>query len=95
MARNNECPSCGNIYDQNLKRCLYCGSSNPNYGEQKKYEKNFFDEIKDTFNSSFNSNTDSERKRPEDGINYVVLIVLVIVFWPAAIIYALVKMQKK
>lgn len=82
---NNRCSSCGYTFKQTEDHCPYCGSSNPFY---KAKTENFFS----SFQTKSTNNTNTAN---EDGINICILIILLIVFWPAAIIYAVVKTKKE
>lgn len=88
------CSSCGYTFTQTDKTCPYCGSSNPTYKTKTEtiYETfaNRKSESNDNYNKSDFSNTSNS-----DGINMCVLIILLFVFWPAAVIYAVIKTNKK
>ncbi len=89
----NECPNCGYDWSKNEKYCKYCGTSNPTFVEPKKAP---------TFNFLQPNNTnDSNEEKSNDGNNVsqtkfsvVAFIILLIFFWPAAIIYLLLTMKK-
>lgn len=86
-----ECKSCGNLLHNNENRCPYCGTIVPG-------QKSLGGRLDDVLGFKSPSEPSSETRRPaadsESGINWVVMIILIIVFWPAAIIYALVKSNK-
>lgn len=85
---NLECKSCGNTLKPQDSHCPYCGTSNPKYEEKKKpLDLN-------VFASRSESSSKPNEKSSTSEINVCVLIILVIVFWPAAVVYALVKMNK-
>jgi uncharacterized membrane protein YvbJ len=84
-----ECKSCGNILHNNEHKCPYCGTIVP--GNKSLGGK--LDDVlglNSTSRSSHDNNSHQE-SISDSGINWVVMIILIIVFWPAAIIYALVK----
>lgn len=86
MATSYECSSCGNIISSTDDKCPYCGTvrsfnkSNNDNSSNNNFNNNFFS--KET-NESF-------RK-----VNWLLFIILLVLFWPAAIIYLLVKTQEK
>lgn len=85
MTEKYECPGCGNSLSSNDKECKYCGRKNPNY---KSMDTNAF---KDRVSSDFNSFTNTVKTSvDEKKFNVVIFILLLILFWPAALIYALV-----
>lgn len=76
-----ECPGCGNLIPENEKCCKYCGGGNPNY-------------VKPLFapaNTSSSGSTSTSNSANTSGkINWAIFIILLIVFWPGAVIYAIV-----
>lgn len=84
-----ECKSCGNLLHNNERKCPYCGTVVPG---QKSIGGKLEDVLgfKTTSNTSEPSRTHDESQETSE-INWVVMIILIIVFWPAAIIYALIK----
>lgn len=83
------CNSCGGDLAPTDKVCKYCGAENPSYVAPK---KSFFDTSSTTTDPSSGSNEVPPQK---SNINWVVFIVLMVTFWPAAIIYAIVKSLSK
>lgn len=82
---NNECIGCGNSLTPNDKECKYCGRKNPNY--KPKDTSSFTDRVSNDFNSFTNNvKTSVDEKK----FNVVIFVLLLILFWPAALIYALV-----
>jgi uncharacterized membrane protein YvbJ len=84
-----ECKSCGNLLHNNEYKCPYCGTIVPG-------QKSIGSKIEDVlgFSNQTRSSHSSESQNEsssENGINWVLMIILIIVFWPAAIIYALMK----
>ncbi|MFA6800530.1 MAG: hypothetical protein WCR19_00320 [Acholeplasmataceae bacterium] len=80
-----QCKSCGYSLSDKQKECPYCGTKNDSYKEpeEKKYQYQN--------NQYQNTTTSTSSDKKDDGVDVCVLIVLIIVFWPAAIIYAIVK----
>jgi len=84
-----ECKSCGNLLHNNEPKCPYCGTIIP-------VQKSIGGKIEDVlgFSNTPRSTYTSEpmgESTSGNGINWVLMIILIIVFWPAAIIYALIK----
>ena len=46
-------------------------------------------------NPNFSSNSQNSQKSSTDDINWLVFVLLLIFVWPAAIIYLVIKMDKK
>lgn len=94
---NNECKSCGHIFLESEATCPYCASRNPNFKEStKKIADDFIRRTENVFpsNDSWSGNS-SNVKNDDSQINVCLMIFLVVVFWPAAIIYVIVKGNKK
>lgn len=93
---NNECKSCGYNLLENEIKCPYCGSSNPNFNQTKQKTNDFIKKVEDVFpsNNSWQNNNTNQTETDKKEINVCLLIFLVVVFWPAAVIYAIVKMSK-
>ncbi|MCR5706605.1 MAG: hypothetical protein K6G48_07405 [Acholeplasmatales bacterium] len=81
---NSECPNCGAMMDVHDKCCKYCGSANPNY------KAPYYAKAND-LNNVIKNSTDELKKAD---INIVVLVLLFIFCWPAAVVYLIVKMSK-
>lgn len=91
---NFECPNCGNIVPASDKCCKYCGTANPNYVAPVK-SQSFLSGLSNTLNStankaSENSNTSSVSNKPKKKFSVGLFVLLLIICWPAAIIYLLV-----
>ncbi len=78
------CKSCGGNISSNEKFCKFCGASNPNYLEESKQKSD-----------NFPIKTENKIIEVPEKMNVAVFIILLIVFWPAAIIYLLVNESKK
>lgn len=93
-----ECPNCGYVMPNNEKVCKYCGTANSEYSFAKSVKELFVPPVpaeKETktqpltkVNTTSYNNTSKKSKLP---INIFVFILLLIIFWPAAIIYLIYK----
>ena len=84
MADQYECPGCGYHMDPSEKECKYCGTKNPNYREpvQQRIIEPALTQTRQVVQQS--------SKKMSVGI----FILLLIFFWPGAIIYAIVCAAK-
>jgi predicted amidophosphoribosyltransferase len=82
--KTHECANCGADLLNSQKTCKYCGSPNPNY-------------VAPIIPSFTNTSSDyhSESACKVSKTNWVVFVILLIVFWPAAIIYAIATSASK
>ena len=88
MPKNDvyECPGCGYKYYSTTDQCCkYCGSDNPNYDERGA----------NAAPASAPANASSQTaysapQRTQSEFNGCLFAVLLILFWPGAIIYAIV-----
>lgn len=92
MANAYECISCGNICQPEDVKCPYCGTPTPNANKDRKTITINTPPLP-SINIQHNYSKPSSKNNSE--INVCLLIFLVIIFWPAAIIYVIVKMSKK
>lgn len=69
----NECSYCGASLNENNKQCLYCGNNNPYYIQ--------------TNNSTMPNNTYNGKQKRD--LNVAIFVLLILFFWPGAIIYYL------
>lgn len=88
MSTNNECPNCGAINGTNIKICKYCGTANPNYVVQPVAPHVT---KADDISNAINKTTEQIKK---SNFNIVIFIILLIIFWPLAIVYLMVKIFK-
>lgn len=101
MAQSIECQSCGNIYFDDSDKCPYCGSVNQKY-QSDKQTSNKTNSLKTTYDqmisqngqSNYDSNNQTSDKN-DSNINVCLLIVLLVVFWPAGLVYLIVKLTNK
>jgi len=82
--KTHECANCGADLLNSQKTCKYCGSPNPNYVAP----------ILPTFTSG-STDYHTGATATTSKVNWVVFVILLIVFWPAAIIYAIVTSNSK
>ena len=78
-----ECKGCGNHLHLEQPVCPYCGSRNPDYKEPKTSIK---------VERVIEKATENVEKAK---LNVCLLIFLIIIFWPGAIIYAIVKLNQQ
>lgn len=101
MAQSIECQSCGNIYYDDSEKCPYCGSVNQRFNSSKQSNdttnslKSTYDKIVGQDSSSNNHFNNQARTETSSKINVCLLIVLLIVFWPAGLVYLIVKLVNK
>ena len=78
-----QCPNCGYQMGQHESNCKYCGTNNPSFKKESKPNYNF------TFPSS------NEAQSKNNNFSWGIFILLLIVFWPVAIIYLIMNNVKK
>ena len=80
------CPNCGNIVVESEPECKYCGTKNPNFNGESTAVA-----IKE------NDSNGSQQASSGDKKNFSValFVILLIFFWPAALIYAIIASTKK
>lgn len=85
-----DCPSCGAKLSNTDETCRYCGSKNVGY------QKSSNSKVQDNFEQVKQFGSDVYNKIIQDKeINWVAFIILLIIFWPAAIIYLVVATKDK
>ena len=84
-----ECANCGYQMGDQVSRCKYCGTANPSFKKESKPNFDFSFKSTDSKTSSESSTTN------KNDFNVLIFIILIIVFWPAGLIYLVVKQQKK
>lgn len=95
MSSKLECPNCGYDLNSSEKVCKYCGSLNSNFVPVP--SKPSFN-LNNYINSNNNSNSGSSNTTTTSSkSNFSCLLfgILLIFFWPAAIVYALLVGLKK
>lgn len=95
MTRSCECQSCGNIISVKDEKCPYCGTLNTRKFTNTNTNANSSSNTSSNDNSfvdkmNFISDKDKQQLKK---VNWVVFIILLIVFWPAAIVYLFVKLS--
>ena len=85
-----ECPGCGNIVPNTEKCCKYCGNNNPNYEAPK--PRTVFG---DAFGASQAPAATTPSAPEKQRFSVLVFLLLLIFFWPGAIIYAVLYYAKK
>ena len=85
MAERFECPGCGYSLGPNEKECKYCGTKNPNYKEPA------LKILQQTPPAQVQQAPATNQK----SFSVVAFILLLIFFWPGAIIYAVVKLASQ
>ncbi len=86
MSSHNECPNCGYDFASNDRVCPYCGTSNPLYVAPATQAP--------VANPTPSYVPPTQQKKKEQGVNWVIFILLLIFIWPAAIVYLLVCLDK-
>jgi len=90
MVKSIECTSCGNKYFSDEDKCPYCGSIIP--------EKQVTPPIRQDNNivPTYQQHDQQGYRQPsnESNISCFILVLLIIVFWPAAIVYVIIKSAK-
>ncbi|HHX79993.1 MAG TPA: hypothetical protein GX692_02900 [Acholeplasmataceae bacterium] len=93
MRESCECRSCGNIIYVTDKKCPYCGSvKRPRQQEKTTYSSS---QTRNKHQDGTSYASYQTKNKKDEEINWVIFIVLLIAFWPAAIIYLLVKESNK
>lgn len=92
MSSKLECPNCGYLLNSAEKVCKYCGSLNSGFVEVKQAPKprELQTVLSHNYNNNNNSNNNQQVKKDKD-FGCLIFVLLLIFFWPAAIIYLLVK----
>lgn len=91
----HECPNCGSILDLKEPICPYCGAPNPFYDGSTSSKKSSKPEPPAYRPTPVveKTNYESGTKQPVS-FSVALLIILFIFFWPAAIVYIIVKAIK-
>ena len=90
----HECPNCGSILDLKEPTCPYCGAPNPYYEGSAPSKKPKYEPPAPRPQTTVpQQNPQAPVKQPVS-FSVAVFIILLIFFWPAAIIYIIVKSIK-
>lgn len=101
MIQSVECKSCGNIYYDDTEKCPYCGSVNPSYKKNTSKTQQATNAIKSTYEEIVSQTTSSTRDNntsnssSSSDLNVCLLIALLVIFWPAGLVYLIVKLANK
>lgn len=93
---NNNCKSCGYTFKASDKVCPYCGSNNPAFKDQSVVNSAVSNVVKSFqgYNQNSNNNQNTNENIQKSEFNVCIFIILIILFWPGAIIYAIIKSGK-
>ena len=83
-----ECRGCGYVMSSNEKVCKYCGSPNPIYSGSLKTTNTSITASKAPISN--NSTTTNPPAKKNNKMDVGLFILLLIFFWPGALIYAIV-----
>ena len=84
-----KCNNCGKTYYNDDRYCPFCGTKSAFFNETSSEQNN-----NQQYNNYQNNNYQNNRTDNKISEDMIILIILLIVFWPAALIYYLVKMKK-
>ena len=91
---NHECPNCGYVLGEHDKKCKYCGTTNPEYVEPKQNTSFIpMQTSQPAYGSVQTSNTNEAERTSKFSVGLFIL--LIFLFWPAAIIYLIANIGKK
>lgn len=85
MAANNECMNCGYSMATSEKECKYCGGANPNFVSVPAVKKPV------QSSNQLPAQTNNQVSTSKKETNLIIFIVLLVIFWPAAIVYAIIN----
>ena len=95
MSSKLECPNCGYDLNSSEKVCKYCGSLNSNFvpvPSKPSFNLNNYINSNNNSNSSSSNTTTTSSK---SNFSCLLFGILLIFFWPAAIVYAVLVGLKK
>ncbi|MBP5092071.1 MAG: hypothetical protein J6328_05905 [Bacilli bacterium] len=95
--KNHECENCGYTFSGNERKCKYCGTPNPNYTQSGTNWRKVLSDVTGGGSTSTPTNASDNginKVVTKSGFNIVIFIVLLICFWPAALVYAIIKALK-
>lgn len=90
MSNKIECPNCGYVLNNSEKKCKYCGSLNQNFVavNSPAVAQRQIIQYNNQNNIPQNRNTVPQKK---NNFSILIFVILLIFFWPAALIYVLLK----
>ena len=89
-----ECPGCGASLTTSDKECKYCGLKNANYKVPESKPIQYNNQSQPATNY-YNYNQNNSPAKSEKKINWLAFFILLILFWPAALIYIVVKNNER
>lgn len=89
MAESNYCPNCGAQLFDDVVKCEYCDHD---LRPKKKASQTFDEGLKDIGDTAQNLVDDITNNKD---FNVVLFIILLMVFWPAGVIYLIAMQNKK
>lgn len=85
---SKECPNCGYAFSASDAKCPYCGTANPDYvPTEKPAAARPASPTQNYVSNPGSKQTPAKKKEP----NWIIFIILLIICWPIAIVYLLVK----
>ena len=86
-----ECPNCGYMMSKRDKKCPYCGTENAEYSPIKNVINDTFTPVSTALNTPSNNNAKAvnNNTQTKSNINWLLAIILLIVFWPVGLLYIL------
>ncbi len=83
------CEYCGGILNPNAKECKFCGAPNPKYVEPVSYNRTQTETPQAA--APMQTSGTYVQPKPKKKFSIGTFIILLIIFWPLAIVYAIVK----
>ena len=92
-----ECPNCGYMMSKRDKKCPYCGTENAEYSPIKNVINDTFTPVSTSLNTPSNNNAKpvNNNTQTKSSINWLLAIILLIVFWPVGLVYIILKLIGK
>ena len=92
-----ECPNCGYMMSKRDKKCPYCGTENAEYSPIKNVINDTFTPVSTPLNTPSNNNAKpvNNNTQTKSSINWLLAIILLIVFWPVGLLYIILKLIGK
>ena len=95
MSSKLECPNCGYDLNSSEKVCKYCGSLNSNFVPVPSKPSFNLNNYINSNNNSNSSSSNSTTTSSKSNFSCLLFGILLIFFWPAAIVYAVLVGLKK
>ena len=93
-----ECPNCGYMMSKRDKKCPYCGTENAEYSPIKNVINDTFTPVSTALNTPRKNNAtpiNNYNTQTKSNINWLLAIILLIVFWPVGLLYIVLKLIGK